>query len=76
LLPGTIWTPFVEGYLRRSFAGEEAQALQAIQRRQLTDNLGRPEDIAAAALFLASDESRFVMGAGLTVDGGMSAGKA
>lgn len=76
LLPGTIWTPFVEGYLRRSFAGEEAQALKAIQRRQLTDNLGRPEDVAAVALFLASDESRFVLGAGLTVDGGMSAGKA
>lgn len=76
LLPGTIYTPFVEGYLRRSFAGREEEALEAIRRRQLTGELGRPEDVAAAALYLASDESSFVMGAGLAVDGGLSAGKA
>jgi len=76
LLPGTIFTPFVEGYLRRSFAGREDEALESIRRRQLTGDLGRPEDVAAAALYLASDESSFVMGAGLTVDGGLSAGKA
>lgn len=76
LMPGTIFTPFVEGYLRRSFAGREQEALEGIRRRQLTGELGRPEDVAAAALFLASDESSFVMGAGLAVDGGLSAGKA
>ncbi len=76
LLPGTIFTPFVEGYLQRSFAGREEEAMESIRRRQLTGALGRPEDVAAAALFLASDESSFVLGAGLTVDGGLSAGKA
>jgi NAD(P)-dependent dehydrogenase (short-subunit alcohol dehydrogenase family) len=75
LLPGTIFTPFVEGYLRRSYAGREEEALAGIRRRQLTGALGRPEDVAQAALFLASDEAAFVMGAGLAVDGGLSAGK-
>ena len=76
LLPGTIFTPFVEGYLRRSFAGREEEALAQIRRRQLSGDLGRPEDVAAAALFLASDEAGFVMGSGLVVDGGLTAGKA
>jgi len=76
LMPGTIFTPFVEGYLRRSFAGREQEAMESIRRRQLTGELGRAEDVAAAALYLASDESSFVMGIGLAVDGGLSAGKA
>ena len=74
LLPGTIMTPFVEGYLRDSYADPE-EGRRSIRARQLTGELGRPEDVARAALYLASDESRFVLGAGLVVDGGLSAGK-
>jgi NAD(P)-dependent dehydrogenase (short-subunit alcohol dehydrogenase family) len=74
LLPGTIMTPFVEGYLRESYADPE-EGRRSIRSRQLTGELGLPEDVARAALYLASDESRFVMGAGLVVDGGLSAGK-
>jgi NAD(P)-dependent dehydrogenase (short-subunit alcohol dehydrogenase family) len=74
LLPGTIMTPFVEGYLRDSYADPE-EGRRSIHARQLTGELGRPEDVARAALYLASDESRFVLGAGLVVDGGLSAGK-
>jgi len=73
LLPGTIMTPFVEGYLSRSADPEEAKA--SIKRRQLSGELGRPEDVANAALFLASDESRFVMGSPFYVDGGLVFGK-
>jgi NAD(P)-dependent dehydrogenase (short-subunit alcohol dehydrogenase family) len=76
ILPGTIRTPFVEGYLRRHHAGQEEEALAAVRRRQLTGDLGRPEDVAYAALYLASDESAYVLGSGLTVDGGVTAGKA
>jgi NAD(P)-dependent dehydrogenase (short-subunit alcohol dehydrogenase family) len=74
LMPGTILTPFVERYLRESYADPE-EGLAAIRGRQLTGELGRAEDVAHAALYLASDESRFVMGSGLVVDGGMTAGK-
>jgi NAD(P)-dependent dehydrogenase (short-subunit alcohol dehydrogenase family) len=70
LLPGTIHTPFVDRYLADSYADPVA-GLEAIKKRQLTGELGRPEDVAAAALFLASDESAFVLGSGLFVDGGV-----
>lgn len=74
LMPGTILTPFVERYLRDAYADYE-QGLNSIRKRQLGGELGRPEDVAYAALYLASDESRFVMGSGLIVDGGMTGGK-
>jgi NAD(P)-dependent dehydrogenase (short-subunit alcohol dehydrogenase family) len=75
LLPGTIMTPFVEGYLRESYADPE-QGRRSIRSRQLTAELGLAEDVARAAIYLASDESRFVLGSGLVVDGGLTAGKA
>ena len=74
LMPGTIMTPFVEGYLRDSYADPE-EGRRSIRSRQLTGELGSPEDVARAALYLASDESRFVLGSGLVIDGGLSAGK-
>jgi NAD(P)-dependent dehydrogenase (short-subunit alcohol dehydrogenase family) len=74
LLPGTIHTPFVEKYLRESYPDRE-EGLNAIRKRQLTTELGQPEDVASAALFLASDESSFVMGSALFVDGGVRGGK-
>jgi len=74
LLPGTILTPFVERYLEESYADRE-QGLASIRKRQLSNELGRPEDVAGAALYLASDESRFVMATGLVIDGGVSGAK-
>src|SRR6266705_6046568 len=74
LLPGTILTPFVERYLRDSYADIE-EGMASIRKRQLSSDLGRPEDVANAALYLASDESRFVMASGLIVDGGVSGAK-
>jgi NAD(P)-dependent dehydrogenase (short-subunit alcohol dehydrogenase family) len=75
LLPGTIMTPFVESYLVESYADPE-DGRRAIRSRQLTGDLGRAEDVAHAALYLASDEARFVLGSGLVVDGGLTGGKA
>ena len=74
LLPGTILTPFVENYLRNSY-DDPQKALESIKSRQLSGELGRPEDVAYAALFLASDESKFMMGSPLYIDGGLVFGK-
>ena len=74
LLPGTILTPFVERYLKESYADPE-EGMAAIRKRQLSSELGLPEDVAGAALYLASDESKFVMASGLVIDGGMTGAK-
>jgi NAD(P)-dependent dehydrogenase (short-subunit alcohol dehydrogenase family) len=74
LLPGTIFTPFVEEYIRTSYDDQEA-AIEGLKKRQLSGELGLPEDVAKAALFLASDESKFMMGSPLYVDGGVVFGK-
>lgn len=74
LLPGTIFTPFVENYLRNSYDDAEA-AIEGLKKRQLSGELGRPDDVAKAALFLASDESAFMMGSPLYIDGGVVFGK-
>ena len=74
LLPGTILTPFVSRYLEESYADPE-EGMASIRKRQLSNDLGRPEDVAGAALYLASDESKFVMASGLVIDGGMTGAK-
>jgi NAD(P)-dependent dehydrogenase (short-subunit alcohol dehydrogenase family) len=74
LLPGTILTPFVEQYLRTSYDNPD-EAIEGLKKRQLSGDLGRPEDVAQAALFLASDESKFMMGSPLYIDGGVVFGK-
>lgn len=74
LLPGTILTPFVEDYLKKSYDNAE-EAYASLKSRQLSGDLGRPEDVAQAALFLASDESKFMMGSPLYIDGGVVFGK-
>jgi NAD(P)-dependent dehydrogenase (short-subunit alcohol dehydrogenase family) len=71
LLPGTILTPFVERYIKESYSDPE-DGYASIRKRQLGSELGKPEDVAFAALYLASDESRFVMASGLVVDGGVT----
>jgi NAD(P)-dependent dehydrogenase (short-subunit alcohol dehydrogenase family) len=70
VLPGTIHTPLVDRYLREDYR-DAREALASVKARQLTGELGRAEDVANAVAYLASDASRFVLGAGLSVDGGL-----
>jgi NAD(P)-dependent dehydrogenase (short-subunit alcohol dehydrogenase family) len=69
--PGAIDTPIIDA---QSPTKEGADAIRASFRAATPLNrLGRPEEIAAAALFLASHEGSYVAGADLVVDGGLSA---
>lgn len=73
LMPGTIYTPFVEDYLSKDPNPEAA--IKKIKDRQLSGDLGKPIDVAYAALYLASDESKFMMGSPFMIDGGVVNGK-
>jgi meso-butanediol dehydrogenase/(S,S)-butanediol dehydrogenase/diacetyl reductase len=69
--PGTVDTPYFDRILKTS--ADPAAVRKKLETRQLLGRLGTPEEIAAAILFLAGDESRFATGSILTIDGGMSA---
>ena len=73
ICPGTVQTPFVEGYLARNFAGHEDEVHHQLHARQPIGRMGRPDEIASAALYLASDEAAFVTGSALIIDGGWTA---
>jgi NAD(P)-dependent dehydrogenase (short-subunit alcohol dehydrogenase family) len=73
LCPGRVETPFVQARLRE-YPDPDA-AYQQMAATQLFERMIRPEEIAAAALYLASDESEMVTGTALMIDSGWSAGK-
>jgi NAD(P)-dependent dehydrogenase (short-subunit alcohol dehydrogenase family) len=73
ICPGRVETPFVLARLKE-YPDPEA-AYRDMASTQLTGRMARPEEVAAAALYLASDESAMVTGSTLMIDGGWSAGK-
>lgn len=71
--PGTVESPFVDAYLAKYHAGEEAETRKQLHARQPLGRMGRPDEIAPLALYLASDESAYVTGAQMVIDGGLTA---
>jgi len=70
LLPGRVHTPFVDGFIAKNYPGREAEMFEKLSKTQPIGRMGRPDEIAAAALFLCSDEASFITGAAFPVDGG------
>ena len=68
--PARVHTPFVDGFLARNYPGQEAEKMQELARAQPIGRMGKPEEIAALALYLCSDEASFVTGADYLIDGG------
>jgi len=71
--PGTVQTPFVEGYLEKFHQDNKELMRAELRARQPVGRLGRPEEVAAAVRYLASDQAAFVTGSLLTLDGGWTA---
>ena len=71
LLPGTVDSPWIGKIIAQQEDPEAQRAL--MEARQPIGRMGRPEEIARAALYLCSDDSRYVTGTGLVIDGGLTA---
>ncbi len=74
ICPARVHTPFVEGYLAKYYPGEEKERFEALARYQPIGRMIRPDEVAAAAVYLCSDESAMVNGESLVIDGGVMAG--
>lgn len=73
ICPGRVETPFVNARLKEY--PDPAKAYRDMCDTQAVGRMGTPEEIAAAALYLASDEAAFITGTAFLIDGGWSAGK-
>jgi len=74
LCPGTIDTPMPWSFVASVLGSDQDDvAREALVARQLLKRLGTPDEVAAAAVFLASDDASFITGVALPVDGGWSA---
>ncbi|HEX3697565.1 MAG TPA: glucose 1-dehydrogenase [Polyangia bacterium] len=71
ICPARIHTPFVDGFVAKSYPGHEAEMLAKLHQYQPVGRMGRPEEVAALALYLCSDEASFVTGAAYPIDGGV-----
>ena len=68
--PARVHTPFVDGYLRKNYPGREQEMFQKLSAAQPIGRMGEPEEVAALALFLCSDEAGFITGTDYPLDGG------
>lgn len=73
ICPGRVETPWVSARVKEY--PDPEKAYREMASTQAIGRMGKPDEIAAAALYLASDESAFVTGTALLIDGGWSAGK-
>ncbi|MES2593999.1 MAG: glucose 1-dehydrogenase [Verrucomicrobiota bacterium] len=68
--PARVHTPFVDGYLAATYPGREAEMFQKLSEAQPIGRMAKPDEIAALALYLCSDEASFVTGSSYPIDGG------
>jgi len=73
IAPGTVDSPFVEGYLEKYHKHEKEKVRAELNQRQPIGRLGRPEEIANLALYLCSSEANFMNGSVVAIDGGWTA---
>lgn len=73
ICPGTVDTPFVDAYLEKFHKHEKEKTLIELRARQPIGRLGRPEEVADLALYLASPAASFMQGSVVTIDGGLTA---
>jgi NAD(P)-dependent dehydrogenase (short-subunit alcohol dehydrogenase family) len=71
MAPARIHTPFVDGYVAKTYPGREAEMLEKLSAYQPIGRMGKPVEVAALATFLCSDEAAFITGVCYPIDGGV-----
>lgn len=68
--PARVHTPFVDGFITKNYPGQEKEMFEKLSKTQPIGRMGTPEEIAALALYLSSDEAGFITGTDYPIDGG------
>ncbi len=68
--PARVHTPFVDGFLKKNYPGQEAEKMKTLEASQPIGRMGQPVEIAQLARELCSDESSFITGCDYPIDGG------
>jgi 2-keto-3-deoxy-L-fuconate dehydrogenase len=71
IVPARVHTPFVDGFVKKNYPGKEEEMLQKLHAYQPIGRMGKPEEVAALALYLCSDEASFITGQAFPIDGGV-----
>ena len=68
--PARVHTPFVDGFIAKNYSGQEQQVFEKLSKSQPVGRMGKPEEVAALALYLCSEEAGFITGNDYPIDGG------
>ena len=70
--PARVHTPFVDGFLKNNYPGQIEEMFDKLSKTQPIGRMAQPEEVAALALFLCSDEASFITGVDYPIDGGFT----
>ena len=70
ICPARVHTPFVDGYIAKTYPGQEQEMFEKLSAAQPIGRMAKPDEIAALALYLCSDEASFCTGTAYPIDGG------
>ena len=70
ILPARIHTPFVDGFIAKNYPDNVDEMFKKLSEAQPIGRMGQPDEVAAMAVFLCSDEASFITGCPYPVDGG------
>ena len=68
--PARVHTPFVDGFIKNNYPGEEAEMFEKLSKTQPIGRMGKTEEVANLAVYLCSDEASFITGSNFPIDGG------